>query len=321
MVTKFSIRSLNWSGAATDSASLQRRLLSAGVWVLAFIAVWLLAQWVWLLATPSSPPAPAGTAAVSGQGTAAQSNAPSVNISSLTNLHLFGEGTQQSAQAQALNAPKTQLNVRLVGVSASSDPQRSAAIIQQGTTQQTYVVGDTLTNARITITEIYADRVILDNSGRLETLELEGIGELSEGLSLTLANSVAANTSTTSTASPRASDTREIDRRDDQELSEQLAAVASEPSNLFSYVNISPMQKDGELLGYRLAPGQQPELFRAAGFQAGDLAISINGYDLTDISSAMSATEELRTSSEVSITVLRNEEYIELVFSLPAAQE
>lgn len=290
--------------------------------VLALVAVWLLAQWVWLLATPASPAAPAGTTAPSVQTSSGQNSAPSVNISSLTNLHLFGEGNAQSVQAQALNAPKTQLNVRLVGVSASSNPERSAAIIQQGSNQQTYVVGDTLTNARITITEIYADRVILDNSGRIETLELEGIGELSEGLSLTLANSVSNNANnTTNSTSANNSATREVDNRDDAELSEQLAAVASEPSNLFSYVNISPMQKDGELLGYRLAPGQQPELFRAAGFQAGDLAISINGYDLTDISSAMSATEELRTSSEVSITVLRNEEYIELVFSLPAAQE
>ncbi|SMQ61567.1 type II secretion system protein C (GspC) [Pseudidiomarina planktonica] len=309
---------MNWSGGATDSATLQRRLLKAGVVVLALVAVWLLAQWVWLLATPASPAAPAGTAAPSSQAGSGQSSAPSVNISSLTNLHLFGESSAQSVQAQALNAPKTQLNVRLVGVSASSNPERSAAIIQQGANQQTYVVGDTLTNARVTITEIYADRVILDNSGRIETLELEGIGELSEGLSLTMANSVSNNASTNTA---NRSNSREVDNRDDAELSEQLAAVANEPSNLFSYVNISPMQQDGELLGYRLAPGQQPELFRAAGFQAGDLAISINGYDLTDISSAMSATEELRTSSEVSITVLRNEEYIELVFSLPAAQE
>ncbi|MEX1221524.1 MAG: type II secretion system protein GspC [Idiomarina sp.] len=309
---------MNWSGATTDSATLQRRLLNAGVVVLALVAVWLLAQWVWLLATPATPSAPAGTAAPSSQ----ESSAPSVNISSLTNLHLFGESSAQSVQAQALNAPKTQLNVRLVGVSASNHPDRSAAIIQQGANQETYIVGDTLTNARVTITEIYADRVILDNSGRIETLELEGIGELSEGLSLTMANSVSNNTrSNTNTSNAASSNTREVDNRDDAELSEQLAAVASEPSNLFSYVNISPMQHDGELLGYRLSPGQQPELFRAAGFQAGDLAISINGYDLTDISSAMSATEELRTSSEVSITVLRNEEYIELVFSLPAAQE
>jgi len=309
--------SLQQVGRSAANPVQQRRFIAIGVAILMLCGLWLLAQWIWLFATPSTPPVPVTSASFERDG-GPQLNR--VNLPSLTALHLFGESAQEyGGQNAAANAPKTQLNLRLVGVSASSDPARSAAIIEQGNNQATYIIGDSLQNARVKIAEIYADRVILDNGGRLETLELEGIGELSDGLSLTLASSMAQDAAENSEPTP--SETRNLDMRDNEALSAQLAEVAAQPSNLFSYIQVSPVTADGELKGYRLTPGAQPELFRAAGFQAGDLAVAINGYELTDVGSAMAATEELRTSSDVTITVIRDEEYIELAFSLPASQE
>src|SRR5690606_3593358 len=126
-----------------------------------------------------------------------------------------------------------------------------------------------LQNSRVKVAEIYADRVILDNNGRLETLELEGIGELSEGLSLTLANST-----------PRAQAGNNEDERDsttevvelNDEQAEELNALRENPGNFLDYVQVSPVQQNGELQGYRLSPGSNPDLFRATGLQPGDLA-------------------------------------------------
>ena len=52
---------------------------------------------------------------------------------------------------------------------------------------------------------------------------------------------------------------------------------------------------DGELIGYRLSPGKEPELFKQMGLQNNDLAVAINGYQLTDLKQAMAAINELRT--------------------------
>lgn len=293
-----------------NPAAIQRAIY-LGTALCAVLATWWAAQLTWLFLTPQSNiasaiPAPATVSAQSATGN-------SVNINQIKALNLFGEA-QQGAQ-QAANAPKTQLNLRLVGVSASSDPLRSAAIIQQGNTQQTYIIGDSLQGARVTIEEIYADRVILNNAGRLETLELEGIGELSDGLSLTLANS--AQDSAQASTSAEADVT--IDNRDNEALAERLAQIRQNPQSIMQFVNIEPVVQNGELQGYRLSPAQNPELFRAAGLQTGDLAVAINGYDLTDFSAAMAATQELETSTEATIAVLRDGQYVELRFGVDAA--
>lgn len=58
--------------------------------------------------------------------------------------------------------------------------------------------------------------------------------------------------------------------------------------------------------------GSNPELFRQAGFRDGDLAVAINGQDLTNISTAMKVTGELATMTEATVTVMRGNEYIDL---------
>ncbi len=77
----------------------------------------------------------------------------------------------------------------------------------------------------------------------------------------------------------------------------------------------------GSLVGYRLKAAKNPELFQQAGFQNGDLAVAINGYDLTDMEQAMLASEELANQKQVSIEIERDGERMELSFELPEKQE
>src|SRR5690554_2363369 len=97
-----------------------------------------------------------------------------VDLSQVQALHLFGQKGATTAQATTTNAPVTTLNIRLVGVTASNNPNLSAAIIQQGSEQSTYIPGDTIRNSRAVVQEIYSDRVMLEHNNRLETLWLEG---------------------------------------------------------------------------------------------------------------------------------------------------
>ena len=218
----------------------------------------------------------------------------SVDLAQLQQLPIFGRqqaGTQTRGNDYA-NAPKTSLNVRLVGSLPVHD-ERSAAIIEQAGKQSTYIVGDTIGRSRVSVEQILADRVILDNGGRLETLQLEDIGEDRPALSLVVESS------------------GKTDANEPKETANALQRVKQDPGQLLDYVSITPVLEQGSLQGYRLSPGNQADIFYQAGFQEGDLAVAINGYDLTDMQQASELSSQLQDATEANVTVLRNNERIE----------
>ncbi len=291
------------------------RFVRAVLWLLtalfAILAVWILAKMTWQMFAPASPPA-SGPLQVQVQQ---QTNSGSRSVSALANLNLFG--TSVVAPTDTRNAPKTQLNVRLLGVTASNVPERSAAIIEKDRRQEVYVIGDKISGTQVSIEEIYADRVILNNNGALETLELEGIGELSEGLSLTLENQRAQANDTPPDEEPLMSD-EELRRVSDAQQAYRELRRDGESAALLDYIRISPAMSGDGLQGYRLSPGKYPELFTNAGFKTGDIAVAINGQDLTDVSSAQVAIGELRNARQIIVTVLRDEEYLDLELAVPS---
>jgi general secretion pathway protein C len=279
----------------------------------AVTAVWFGAQLTWQIITPATPVA-SGPLSVSAAQSERQASAQPIIA-----LDLFG--TPPVGQVAASNAPKTSLNIRLLGVSASNVPERSAAIIERSGQQEVYVVGEKLNGTQVIIKEIYADRVILDNNGRLETLELEGIGELSEGLSLTMANSRGSGSASGSDAVSRparavdagAGDGSGADGFGGSEVLENASPEVREVAdNLLQHVKITPVRSGNGLAGYRLSPGANPELFNKAGFRDGDLAVAINGEDLTRVSTAMKLMRDLGTMTEATITVERDNQYTDL---------
>lgn len=289
------------------NSQLWRNLLQAFTAFCWFLVAVVLARFTWSLVGPGEPDVPATLPKVS-VGAAASSK---FNTDTLVKLHLFGKAASNNQTQSTRNAPKTSLNVRLIGVSASSNPERSAAIIQQGSTQRTYIIGETLGSSSVSVEEIHADRVILDNNGRLETLTMENIGEDRPALSLVVGK--ARPEQNTNDASNELSDAETAA----PDVAQKLATVADDPSSLLDYVSISPVQRGGQLVGYQLRPGKNAELFHQAGFRAGDLATAINGYDLTDMSQAMLASQELSELDQVSIEIERDGERMELSFELP----
>ncbi|MGM0481840.1 MAG: type II secretion system protein GspC [Pseudomonadota bacterium] len=272
-------------------------VLTAAVWIL---CIALLAQITWWLIEPTETATDVSVSELNASRVSSTTSA-NINIERIAALGLFGTSAASNNRNAEQRVPKTSLNLRLVGVSASTNPSRSAAIIEQGAQQQTYVAGDAIAGSSVILEAIYADRVVLDNNGRLETLQLEDIGEDRPALSL-----VVDETSVGSTAN------------------EQLPAMqqlAEDPQALTDYVAISPALQQGKLIGYRLQPGKKPRLFNQAGFQPGDLAVAINGYDLTDTEQAMQLTKELNTLTEVNVQVVRQGQPVQLSLQLPQSQD
>ncbi|WP_198679653.1 type II secretion system protein GspC [Aliidiomarina minuta] len=273
---------------------------------LAVLAVWWLAQLTWQLLTPTA----AVVAGSYNQAPVAQ--VQTLEINSIKQLKLFGDREQEArAQSEQIDAPQTTLNISLVGLTASGNQLLSAAIIEQGGNQQTYIIGERIANSRATLEAVFSDRVILDNSGRREALYLEGRDGYEAQLQVQQ-----------STPAPGRRETQSevVNLEENEELSRALSAVRENPTELLEFINISPISSDGQITGYRLQPRQDSELFAAVGLQPGDIAIAINGYDLTDTAQAMAAMSEIQDAASAIVQVRRNDDIIDLELRVPSQQ-
>ncbi|MFQ1593595.1 GspC family type II secretion system variant ExeC [Aeromonas veronii] len=269
-----------------------RRLPMTRVTQVAFLALLIIlaqqsAALTWRLLTLANPqtsqPWQPSAVAVNGQ------NNPRLELGEVSRLALFGKAIPkaQAKAAVAANAPRTQLNAQLNGVLASSDPAKSIAIIAMSGIQNSYGVGDMIDGTQARIRQVYPDRVIIERDGRDETLMLDG-EEYGKPLPQT-------NTAP---------------------LGSLRSELMADPGKITDYLNISPVQVDGRMTGYRLNPGSNPEFFNQSGLQANDLAISINGLDLRDNMQAMQAMQQMAGATEMTVTVERQGEQFDIYVRL-----
>ncbi|MBY5994013.1 type II secretion system protein GspC [Ferrimonas balearica] len=282
--------------------------------VLALCALYLAALITWQLIPLSDQggatwrPTPQGQ--VSGGGNA--------SLDGLMALELFGQPDREAEQTETAapvqrdlitDAPKTTLRILLTGLVASSVEERGIAIIESSGSQETYGIGDKIKGTNASLHEVYADRAIILNQGRYETLMLDGV-EYTREL-------------TSETQRLREQPQAAVDKRDDAETAQALQeardAMLDDPGKLTDYLSISPVRdrETGGLRGYRINPGKNRELFLQSGLQPNDLAVSINGYDLTNMSEAMQVMAQLAELDEMSVMVEREGQLTEVLFALP----
>ena len=269
-----------------------QRLPMTRVTQVAFLALLIMlaqqsAALTWRLLTLASPqtsqPWQPSAVAVNGQSN------PRLELGEVSRLALFGKAIPkaQAKAAVAANAPRTQLNAQLNGVLASSDPAKSIAIIAMSGIQNSYGVGDMIDGTQARIRQVYPEREIIERDGRDETLMLDG-EEYGKPLPQT-------------NAAP---------------LGSLRSELMADPGKITDYLNISPVQVDGRMTGYRLNPGSNPEFFNQSGLQANDLAISINGLDLRDNMQAMQAMQQMAGATEMTVTVERQGEQFDIYVRL-----
>ncbi|WP_066015363.1 type II secretion system protein GspC [Endozoicomonas atrinae] len=230
---------------------------------------------------------------------AARSTGNTNPLSSLESLQLFGKPpAPQQVQAPAPeDVPVSRLAVRITGLVASNNPDESLVIIRSGSSDATYRPGDTLKGTRATVDTIYADRVIIRNGERYESL-LMYPDEANK-------RPVQRTTQKTTTIHPAKSNTVADIRRKLQDKPDSWAEI----------VTISPVRRDGELQGYRVNPAQYPDYFTQLGLKANDMAVAINGYDLTDTNEAMKVIGQLSSMNQISLTIERDGQRFEIDLS------
>ncbi len=95
-------------------------------------------------------------------------NTQAYQVSSITSKNLFGQADPD--QALSANLPTTSLQLMLRGVFTSTNPTQGSAIIESpdGTTRSFKVNSTVFGNAKLH--SVFADRIVLSQSGELETL-------------------------------------------------------------------------------------------------------------------------------------------------------
>lgn len=291
----------------------QRLLQQVVVVVLVIYLLAYAAELTWRLFPAPDQMSDSLTVSRAGPSSARTSDAK-VNLTSLKRLNLFGDLTAKPVVKQeTTDAPKTTLNLTLTGVVASSDAKVAAAIIENRGAQNTYGIDEKIDGTNAFLKEVFADRVIIRNSGRNETLMLDGVDYTK--------TTSTARTSRPVRSAPRPSDPDTIRRTLSRDQAEATREIRKSPTSFSDYIAIAPFRHDGRLLGYRVSPGRKTALFKAAGFVAGDIVTDINGLDLTDPQQSLEAMQALRSSESLQLTVDREGELVTLYLELPASDD
>ena len=117
-------------------------------------------------------PAQSVAPAIKQDGEVRRANAGDYKIQEIVNAHLFGETQQQVVEKQV--APRTRLQLKLMGMVASDDPKRAVAVIAANNgPSQPYRIGEAIKPSGAVLRAVEPEKVIIERSGRIESLYLE----------------------------------------------------------------------------------------------------------------------------------------------------
>ncbi|CAG8999272.1 MAG: Type II secretion system protein C [Candidatus Celerinatantimonas neptuna] len=214
-------------------------------------------------------------------------------LSELQSLHLFGVAPERISQHDS-RAPTTQLPIVLNGVLFSSDPDKALAVIARAGKQLIYGPGEKIEGTQAKVERIYPTFIVLNRSGHRERLYLPNSRSVAPVPLKRLPPLASANF-------PSVRD------------------ILADPAQINQYFDIKPeYSKQHRLLGYKLQPGPDPQLFHRLGFQPGDLVLSINGYHVNDTQSVMKLVRNFPSSGNCQIIVLRQGMRVTMNLRLPS---
>ena len=313
----------------------QRRIAQAICICLLIYIAFLVAKITWLM-IPSSAQAISPFGVTQSQVNHRNAQDQKHDLAALVSLNLFGEYNQQittQTVEQITSAPETRLQLTLSGLVASDDVNIAAAVIEHKKQQTTYGIDDIIEGTRASLEQVLTDRVIIKQSGRLETLMLDGAdynqpaqrvlnqhadntsaqnpqSNTTQGLSNNNAPELAAFKAKTQVVDQR---TNEDFKRAAQLLRDDLN---NSPGKITDYLRITPVRNAGKISGYRLSPGKKPDFFTLSGLKSGDVAIEMNGHDLRVPLEAAQAMSALKSAQNIALLVERGTSVTEILFSI-----
>jgi general secretion pathway protein C len=233
-------------------------------------------------------------AAVPGGGANGRSHA--LDVAAITNAHLFG--TAPAALENGANAPQTSMSLVLTGIIAGNDPQNGLAIL--GPTAQTtkvFAVGDNVPGGA-KLHSVYADRVVIDRNGQLE--------------SLALPRQVAGSAPPPSSAALQGQN---------PSLERMRQMITEQPGLIGDVMRPQAVTEHGKVTGFRVFPGRNRLAFQHLGLRPGDEVTAINGTPLDDPERGEQILRTLGSASEAHVTVIRNGQQQDLTLNIAQVEQ
>lgn len=264
---------------------------------------WLLAQLSWQLV-----PEPEKTVAQAPQRAVApiQGKQPRIDERQIADWHMFGvagKAATEVKKASPVDAPETRLNLTLMGVFSSEDEKSSRAIVADPKGKEKhYSVGDSVPGGA-SLSQIHADRIILERNGRFETLKLPK--------KVTTATGSRQVSHRNSSVVP-ANNTRQAET-----FTKYRDEIKRNPAAFLNYVRATPARQNGKFIGFRLQAGKQRGAMQELGLKPGDIVTAINGVEIDSPAKGMKAMQSLGEGDNVNVTLLRDGQETSLSLSLP----
>ena len=294
----------------SDNPSLRHivaRLPSITVILMLTLLAYTASQLIWLIMTPASDSMvkepnilpPSNTRTEKKPNYAAE----------ISGRHLFGKAETQKADDKPIEAPETQLNLKLRGLYATSQEAKGYALIASGSSEEKlYGINDELPG-NTKLSAVYPDRVILERGGQFETLFL--LETKSTGSGKFTAPS-------RSSPSPAAMGRKLLAKKfgPDSEVSKMRKEILKNPAKLAELVNAVPAMEDGQFVGFRVITKKSHPVFKDLNIRSGDIITQVNGIDIDSPEKGLQVLQQLSTAQQVQVTLQRDGETVHLDHSL-----
>jgi len=229
---------------------------------------------------------------------------PAIDISSLVMSQLFGKSNIELQFATQIKKtpPDTKLNLKLLGIYYSSNPQISRAMIAAKPGKSAaYHIGQSLSNG-VVLHKIHSKKVILLRNGQYETLHLIGTQEMK----------------TNKIKEPAEGGQKEGKKEDkirpEKLLGDYQRQLKTNPNRLMKLVRLSPVNQNGHFVGYRLKSGKDKNLLSQFDLQPGDILTGVNGVKIDSPLKGFGVIQQLATANQIDLEVLRHGRVVSLSF-------
>ena len=202
---------------------------------------------------------------------------------------------------------KPTVNVELLGIIATGNPETSLATIQEKgyTIADIYRAGDKIINQeQALIYSIEEDKVILNNNGVKECLELNTVKVLASAL----ANS---GTATAATPTPSAGESDDPAAQCPASGSINLESSYVEDalgpgfSKILEAGRLVPFHRDNAMVGFKLIGVRGGSLWARANLASGDVITAVNGQSMAQPEKGFALYESLQADKAIRVEFLK----------------
>ena len=188
--------------------------------------------------------------------------------------------------------PPIQLKAKLVGTVVAGDHSVAMILPMPGKTVDIYYIGDAII-PRVTLTQVFADHVVLDADGERRELWLDKKAQAA-------AKGVAPPPPVVQQLPSTAANRRNMG------LSREVVNNAmANFSTLLSQARILPHFTNGKADGFLVTDIAAGSLYQSLGLQNGDILSGVNGKPITSMEQAMNMYRQLQKAPSVDVSVIR----------------